>query len=134
MPFVVEAGADAHDAHREIVEHRAVADELVRAQGRECGDRVDERHVARLGEARGHADHVLLGDADVDEAVGMALRERLDRHEPEIPGQEQHTRIAVRELGERGDEGLSHAAIPRRASTADSSASALAYWSSSIGR
>ena len=93
---VVEARPDADDAHRQVVEHRAVADELVGAQGRERGDGVDERHVAGLGQARRHADHVLLGDADVDEAVGMALRERLDGHEAEVAGQQQHARIGGR--------------------------------------
>ena len=50
---------------------RAVADELVRAHGRERGDRIDERDEARLGEPGGEADHVLLGHADVEEAAGM---------------------------------------------------------------
>ena len=37
-------------------------------------------------------DHVLLGHADVEEAVGIALGERLERHEAEIAGQEQRSR------------------------------------------
>ena len=130
---VVEARPDAHDAHREIVQHGAVADELVRAQGGERGDRVDERHVPRLGEARRHADHVLLGDADVDEAAGVAVGERLDGHEPEVARQQEHARIAVGELRERSHECLPHAAA-LRASSAPSSDSAVAYWSSSMGR
>ena len=131
---VVEAGADADDAHRQVVQHRAVADELVRAQGRERGDGVDERHVAGLGQARRHADHVLLGDADVDEAVGVALGERLDGHEAEVAGQEQHARIGVGELGERARRRPFSCRDPAPRLDRASSASAVAYWSSSIGR
>ena len=58
---------------------RAVADELVGAQRGERGDRVDERDEARLGQAGREPDHVLLGDADVEEAVREALGERLER-------------------------------------------------------
>ena len=36
---------------------------------RNVGERVDHRHAAAQGQAGGHADHRLLGDADVDEAV-----------------------------------------------------------------
>ena len=111
---VVQPAADADDAHRQVVQHGAVADELVRAQGRERRDRVDERHVAGLGQARRHAHHVLLGDADVEEAIGVALGERLDGHEAEVAGQQQDARIGVGELGERRDEGVSHAATLQR--------------------
>ena len=71
---------------------RAVADELVRPQGGERHDRVDERDESGLGEPRRHADHVLLGDADVEEAIREPLGERLDDHEAEVAGQEHDPR------------------------------------------
>ena len=75
---VVEAAADAHDAHGQPVQRGAVADELVRPQRRERGDGVDEGDHAAVGQARRHAEHVLLGHAGVDEAVREAIGETLD--------------------------------------------------------
>ena len=74
---VVDAAADADDAHGKPVQRRAVADELVGPHDREARDRVDERDESGLGQPRGEPDHVLLGDADVEEAARMALREAL---------------------------------------------------------
>ena len=54
-------------------------------------------------------DHVLLGDADVEEAVREALGERLERHVAEVAGQQQDARVARGELDQRADEGAPHA-------------------------
>ena len=98
---VVEAAADADDPHRQLVQDRAVADELVRAERRERRDRVDERDEARLGEAGRDADHVLLGDADVEEAVREPLGERLEHGEAEVAGEQDDPLVLLGELDER---------------------------------
>ena len=104
---VLETAADAHDPHRQPVQHRAVADELVRPERRERRDRVGEGDEAGLGEARRDADHVLLGDADVEEAVREPLGERLDDREAEVACQQDDALVLLGELDERPDEGRS---------------------------
>jgi hypothetical protein len=52
-----------------------VADLVVAPPGAEHGEAGREGDPAREGEPRGHADHVLLGDAHVDQAVGIGLPE-----------------------------------------------------------
>ena len=100
---VVHAAADADDAHRQLVQDRAVAHELVAAHRGERGDRVDVGRVAGLGEAGRDADHVLLGDAGVPEAVGVALGERLEHGEAEIAGEQDDPLVASRR-GRAGSE------------------------------
>ena len=125
---VVESAADADDAHRQVVEHRAVAHEFVRAHRRERRDRVDEGHVARLGETGCDPDHVLLRHADVEEAVGKAAGEDIEHEVAEVARQQDDALVHCRQLGELRDEVVSHAA------TASSSDSAWQYCSSVIGR
>ena len=109
MP-VLEPAADADDPHRQMVQHGAVADELVRPERRERRDRVDEGDEPRLGEAGRDAEHVLLGDADVEEPVREPLRERLDHREAEVAGEQDDPLVVLGELDERPDEGRPHAA------------------------
>ena len=52
-----------------------VADLVVGATRGEHGERAGERDLARDGETGGTSDHVLLGDADVEEALGVLLGE-----------------------------------------------------------
>jgi hypothetical protein len=105
---VLEAAADADDADRQPMPHGAVPDELVRSQRGERDDRVDERDEARLRQPSRDAHHVLLGDADVEEAIGVLLHERLERHVAEVAGQERDAAVPVGELDQRADEGSSH--------------------------
>ena len=107
---VLEPSADAHDPHGEMVQHGAVAHELVRAERRERRDRVRERDEPGLGETGGDADHVLLGHADVEEPVREPLRERLDHREAEVTREQDDPLVLLRELDERPDEGRPHAA------------------------
>src|SRR5262249_49859759 len=74
----------------------------------------------------GDADHVLLGDAHVEEAVGKARDERFDDAEPEVTDDEVDTGILLRQLEERPEE--------RRPHLAASSATARRSSSSSGGR
>lgn len=64
---VGESTADGDDAHRVPVLADVVAYLLEAAQRREIRDRIGEHRLADVGEPGGHTDHVLLGDADVDE-------------------------------------------------------------------
>ena len=41
----------------------------------ELAERIDDGNEARLGEAGAGADHVRLGDADFDEAIGKSFLE-----------------------------------------------------------
>ncbi len=50
-------------------------DLLERTSGEEARSGADERDLAAVGQAGADADHVLLGDADVDRALGPALAE-----------------------------------------------------------
>ena len=105
----------------------AVADEFVGAERREGHDRVDKRHVPRLREAGRDADHVLLRDPDVEEAVRMPLHERLERHVAEVAREQRHAAILVGQLDQRADERAPHQPVA-------SSASAKAYSASDMGQ
>src|SRR3546814_5650940 len=50
-------------------------DLLHRARGQEAGGAADERNLAAIGEPGADADHILLGDADVDQPLGKAVAE-----------------------------------------------------------
>ena len=69
------ARAHAAENDRKTVVGDVDLDLLERAAGQERRRAADEGNEAAIGEARGHADHVLLGDPDIDEAVGKQLLE-----------------------------------------------------------
>ena len=125
---VFEAGAKADDAHGQVVEDRAVADELEWTQAREGADRIAERDEPGLGEAGGDTDHVLLRDADVVEAFGVSLAKRLQHREAKIAG-EQHDPLVL-----PGDVAQGVHKGPPHSLNASISANAVAYSSSDIGR
>ena len=61
----------------------------------------DEGHEADLGHARGHAQHVLLGDAHLVEAIGVGVLEELGLgRAAEVPVEHDDARIAGRQLGD----------------------------------
>ena len=70
-----DAGAVEAEHHGQVVEADVEVD-LVEGPGEERGVDGDDRAQAAHGHAGGGGDRVLLGDADVDEAVGEALLER----------------------------------------------------------
>ena len=53
------------------------------ARGQEAGGRRDERDAPAGSKTRGYPDHGLLGDADVDEALGEALSEVAELARPD---------------------------------------------------
>ena len=105
------------------MKRRAVAQEFIRAHRGERGDRVGEREKAGVGKAGGETEQVLLGHADVVEAVGKLLREGLEHGEAEIPGQQHHPRILAREANELGGELGSHERAPSVLGSSRSSSS-----------
>ena len=123
---VFEAAAHARHAHRQLLKDGAVPDELVRTQGGEGDDRVAEGDEARLGQPGRQADHVLLGHADVDEALRMAVGEGFQGHEAEVAGQEQDAAVLLGQVAQGARERDPH---PR-----STSAIACRYSSSLMGR
>src|SRR5207244_3532634 len=105
----------------------SVPDELVSPHRDERRYRIRERHVPGLCETGRDADHVLLGDADVEEAVREAVGERLERVVAQVSGKQEDPRVGLTDLDERPDELAPH----RRA--AASSCSATSYSLSDIG-
>ena len=70
-----DAGAVEAEHHGQAVQ-ADVEDDLVERPGEERGVDGDDRAQPAHRHAGGGGDRVLLGDADVEEAVGEALRER----------------------------------------------------------
>jgi hypothetical protein len=66
------------------VKDRTIPNELVRAQRSEVGNRVGERNEARFSQSRGHPDHVLFGDPDVEEAIGELFSKRFQRRVTQV--------------------------------------------------
>ena len=79
---------------------RRHADE-VRGAGEERGEGGRERNRAARGQAHGRADHHLLGDEELVEAIGMhGLELVAERGVLHVGVERDHARIDVAELGE----------------------------------
>ena len=122
---VVESAANTDDPHRQAVQDGTVANELEGPQHRETGDRVDKGNQPAIGQAGGDPNQILLGDADVDEAIRKGGDEGFENLIAEIAGQQHDPRIPTREAQNRVDEGASHSGSPsslsaRRYSASDS--------------
>ena len=125
----LDVGAGLGDEHADLVQ---------RSVQRERDERADEGHEADLGHAGGYAQHVLLGDAHLEEALGVGVLEylRLCRA-AEVAVEHDDARVRGGELGDGLTEddsqllslGQGHAAPP---SLSPSSAMAMAN-SSSVG-
>ena len=117
-----DAGMVADDADRHARIGAIGADLLGAEQRAEGGEGRGEGDHAAGGHAGGGRDHVLLGDAEVEEALRMA---RLEFHRAvgggEVGGQHDDARVAVGEVGEllaehegrhrRGGRALDRAAV-----------------------
>src|SRR5580700_8766743 len=95
---IFEAHPHADDAHRQVMQHRTVTNEFEGPQGSEGGYRISIRQESGLGESGSHSNHVLLGYADIDEAIREAGTKGLHHHVAQIAGEENHTFICGREL------------------------------------
>ena len=73
---------------------------VVGVAGDERGEAGDQARLARAGQAAGDADEVALGDADVEEPVGVLLAEPLG------PGRVAHVGVDDDEVGMVGPEGF----------------------------
>ncbi len=60
------------DLHVQVGIAHGVADLVVGAAGAEHGEAAGEGDVSRGGQAGGHINHVLLGDAAVEQPIGVA--------------------------------------------------------------
>jgi hypothetical protein len=86
-----EAGAVDREAHGQVLDRHVVHDLVVGALEEGRIDRAERAHALR-GEAGGEGHRVLLGDADVERALGVRLGELVD------PGAARHRR------GDRADQ------------------------------
>ena len=69
------AGAHTDHGHRQILVAEIVAHHFERPVQRERRDGVGERLAAFERQPRADADHALLGDTDIDEAIGILVAE-----------------------------------------------------------
>ena len=76
-----QPGAVDGEAHRQVLHRDVVHDLVVGALEEGRVDRA-ERLEALGGEAGGEGDGVLLGDADVEDAVGIGVAEAVERRCP----------------------------------------------------
>ena len=116
---VIEPGADADEPDGEPMQHGSISEEFKRPHRCERRDRIGERHKAGFREARGHAEHVLLGDADVEESFRMRVPEGLENGIAKVASEQHHSWIQFREPNEGVGKGRPHV-------TASSSSSAWA--------
>src|SRR5215472_11325087 len=108
------AGHEADDADREARVGHGVDDLVQRAAGGEHAERVHPRHQALPGQGAGHADHVRLGHARVDEAVRELRLEQVDLAlAGQVAGQADDLRALPGQLGQGPAVGLEHRAVRR---------------------
>ena len=76
--------ADTYDTHRQLVQHRPVADKIVGSKNGKGGDRVHERHKTGLRQACRNSYHILFGHAAVEVAPREFFDKRLKSQIPDI--------------------------------------------------
>jgi len=81
-----KAAAHTHHLHIGVVVCAVIADLLQAAQGRKIADGVGQHRAAGAGQAGGQASHGLLGDAGVDELLGVRLPEGLQHAKAQVAG------------------------------------------------
>ena len=109
------AGAHADHGDRQVLIAEIVAHHLERPIEREGRDRIGEGLAALEREAGADADHALLGDADIDEALGILLAElRHAAGRRDVGDDDVDVGIGAGRLVERLGERVSHT---RRASS-----------------
>ena len=80
------------------MQDRTVANEFEGPQRSKSGDRIGIGKEAGLRQSGSHADHVLLGHSDIDEAVRKAAAKRLHHHVAQVAGEQNHALISGGEL------------------------------------
>src|SRR5579863_3717768 len=92
---IADAGRLPDELHIGVLISHVRLDLLQSAGGKEARGRADERDLSAIGETSADADHVLLGDADVDGPLRPPLAEAaelrrsdavVDNDEPEPSG------------------------------------------------
>src|SRR4029077_1543551 len=89
---ILEPATYTYHSHRQMMCDWPIANEFEWTQDRKRHDRIDKWNKAGLSQSSGDADHVLLGYANVEEAIGKLLCEWLERPETKIGGEEDDTR------------------------------------------
>src|SRR5260370_11236918 len=85
-----------------------VAHVLEAAQRGEIGDGIGEGNLAAEGHACGHAGHVLLGDASIQELFRELFHERRDDTKSQISDDQDDALVLLGQLEEFCDECSSH--------------------------
>ncbi len=93
---VFESATYANDPNRQLVQNRAVADELIGTKGGKSAYGVYEGKESCFRQPGSKADHVLFGDAYVIEPVGVFFDERVQGLVAEITRQEKYARVSRR--------------------------------------
>ncbi len=89
-----------NNTHRQVRVGAVGADLLAPEQRSERRERGGERDHAAGGHAGGDGDHVLLGDAHVDESIGMTIGEvGHPVHLGQIGGEHGDARIVIGQVG-----------------------------------
>jgi hypothetical protein len=70
-----DSGMAADQLHVEVRVGHAHPDLVERVAKEECREACRDRDLAARGQARGHANHIRLRDADIEKPVGELLRE-----------------------------------------------------------
>ena len=102
------AAAIADQPHRQIMQAKIDRDLLVAAARDEGRDRVDVGQKAFHREAGRHADHVRLGDALHEPALGHLPAHAVEQAGAEVRADEDHALVAPRQLVHHVEAGLAH--------------------------
>ena len=95
-----EPGPVDREAHRQVLDRDVVHDLIVGALQEGRVDRA-ERLEALGGETRGEGDRMLLGDADVEGAVGIGVAEQVDAGARRHRGGDGDDLLVARGLGDQ---------------------------------
>ena len=90
----------------------------------EVRDRIREDDFAARGESGRDAGEVLFRDADIEIAVGKALRERLEDGIAQVAGEQPEARVGGGQLAEGAGEGGPHGRASRSAAASSARAAA----------
>jgi hypothetical protein len=114
---VVVGGADADEHGADVLVAEVELDLLERPLDEERGVGVHDRAHAGERQSPGDADHRLLADADVEDAVRVAGAGRRERGCGDVGGNDRELRVVVQRGAHGVHKGLSHGHSPRIVAT-----------------
>jgi hypothetical protein len=119
---VDKTGTIAQKDHRQMIVRHVQLDLFQHAHRHKGRQAVDKGPEARARQACGHAHHVLLGNAGVDELIRAVLADAVEELVAVVAGDQQHARVLLRQAHQGVGEGFSHAASRPAATVAIASA------------